>query len=220
MKTAVCRLAALKAKSFVHGKIPFPKEARVDRRHAYRSRVGGSDPPADRCASPERNSAGVASGRHAVSRFAGDRARTGLFTNGDSDGVGFALCRRLSGIDTARRCHRGVGQAGAGEPGAGGVRPRRLLQRQSRLVPSPIAGGRCWHSNTTPTGNLNSAPVRRTSPAFRSRNGRGCCGRPGRIPGIPTVWIFRPRGIRRCGAKSPISSDRFAVSSVRRAMWP
>ena len=98
--------------------------------------------------------------------------------------------------------------------------PRRPPQQQSRLVPSPIAGGRCWHSNTTPTGNPNSAPVRQTSPAFRSRNGRGCCGRPGRIPGIPTVWIFRPRGIRRCGAKSPISSDRFAVSSVRRAMWP
>jgi DNA-binding transcriptional regulator YhcF (GntR family) len=49
------------------------------------------------------------------------------------------------------------------------------------IGPSPIAGGPCWHSNTTPTGNLNSAPVRQTSPVFRSRNGRGCCGRPGKI---------------------------------------
>src|SRR6185436_11165529 len=120
IKTAVCRLAALKVKSLVHGKIPFPKAARVDRRHAYRSCVGGSDLPADRSTPPERNSAGVASGRNAVSRFAGDCARTGLFTNGDSDGVGFALCRGLPGIDTARRRYRGVGQAGAGEPGARG----------------------------------------------------------------------------------------------------
>src|SRR4051794_33687416 len=118
MKTVVCRLAALKAKSFVYGKIPFPKEARVDRGHAYRSRIGGSNLLADRGASPERNSAGVAAGRHAVSRFAGDRARTGLFTNRDSDGVGFALCGGLPGIDAARRRYRGVGQAGAGEPGA------------------------------------------------------------------------------------------------------
>src|SRR3954447_23414404 len=48
MKTVVYRLAALKIKSFVYGKIPFPKEARVDRRHAYRSCVGGSDLSADR----------------------------------------------------------------------------------------------------------------------------------------------------------------------------
>src|SRR5258705_9795248 len=145
MKTAICRLAALKAKSFVYGKVPFPKEARVDRRHAYRSCVSGSDLPADRGASPERNSAGVAFGRHAVSRFAGDRARAGLFTNGDSDGVGFALCRGLPGIDTARWCYRCVGQAGAGEPGACGVRLggcfngyRDWPRLQSLAVPSGI----------------------------------------------------------------------------------
>jgi hypothetical protein len=38
MKAAVCPLAARKAKSFVHGKIPFPKEAHVDRcMHIHRA---------------------------------------------------------------------------------------------------------------------------------------------------------------------------------------
>jgi DNA-binding transcriptional regulator YhcF (GntR family) len=62
--------------------------------------------------------------------------------------------------------------------------------------------------------------ARQTFLVFRSRSGQGCCGRPGRIPRIPIALISRRKGTRCCGARSPTSSDRFAVWSVRRAMWP
>jgi hypothetical protein len=66
MRTAVLPVGRLKAKSIAHRKIPFPKEARVDRRNPHRSRISGSDSPADHRSSPELHLAGNSSGRHAV----------------------------------------------------------------------------------------------------------------------------------------------------------
>jgi len=218
MRTAVCRFIARKAKFSAYGKAPSPKEARVDRRNAHRSCVGGSDSSTDR--SHLRNAILQDILFRPVPNFLarGELARelgcsrTVILTAWDLlYAEGYLESMPRGGVTVAS-----VKQA---KPGAGDVLPGGGLNNcrdWSSLRSLEIGAGIRVRQ---PTGSPNSVPARRMFPAFIQGVGEAAAAGVAESQEFRLSRIFRPRAIRYCGAKSANFLGSVRVWPACRAMW-